>query len=75
MRERRIVRDLPFSDVGDFEGITRAGDRLYALRSDGKLFEIENFAGDDFHVNSYDTRLPVKDSEGIRPRRRGTIAC
>ncbi|WP_157974620.1 SdiA-regulated domain-containing protein [Lewinella sp. IMCC34183] len=65
LEERRIVRELPFSDVGDYEGITRVGDRLYALRSDGKLFEIDDFAGEDFHVTTYDTGIPVKNSEGL----------
>ena len=65
LEKRRIVRKLPFSDVGDYEGITRVGERLYALRSDGKLFEIDGFAGEDFHVTTYDTGIPVKNSEGL----------
>lgn len=63
--KRAIVRKLPFSDVGDYEGITRVGTRLYALRSDGKLFEIDGFAGKDAHVTTYDTGIPVKNSEGL----------
>lgn len=65
LKSEQIVHQLEFADGGDYEGITRAGNSLFVLRSDGKLFEIDDFRHDDFRVKSFATDMPVKDSEGL----------
>ncbi|MGK0366319.1 MAG: hypothetical protein ACI85O_003392 [Saprospiraceae bacterium] len=65
LQKKEIKRQFKFDKKGDYEGITRVGNSLYVLRSDGKLFEIKNFKSEDFEVKKYDTDIPVKDSEGL----------
>lgn len=65
LQKEEIINQLEFDKDGDYEGIARVGNSIYVLRSDGKLFEIENFKNKDFKVKEYDTDIPVKDSEGL----------
>lgn len=65
LEKGEIVNQFKFAKSGDYEGLARAGNSLYVLRSDGKLFEIENFKSKDFKVKEYDTDIPVNDSEGL----------
>lgn len=64
-RKEIIIKEIPFGESGDYEGITKVGNSIYVLRSDGYLFEIENFEREDFKVNKYNTDIPVKDNEGL----------
>jgi hypothetical protein len=41
----KIIKEIDFSIPGDFEGITVVGNTAYVLRSDGVLFEVENYMG------------------------------
>ncbi len=44
--------------TGDFEAITTAGDTVYLLTSDGRIYEgTEGKSGDPMAYNEYDTRL------------------
>lgn len=65
LESEKIIREIKFDKDGDYEGITRAGNDLYVLRSDGKLFEILNYTDDDPEVEEYDTDVPVKNNEGL----------
>ena len=65
MQKKELKRQFKFEKKGDYEGITRVGNSLYVLRSDGKLFEIKNFKSEDFEVKKHDTDIPVKDNEGL----------
>ncbi|MDQ3190430.1 MAG: SdiA-regulated domain-containing protein [Bacteroidota bacterium] len=38
-----IINEIKFAQAGDYEGITIAGEDAWVLRSDGKLFQVENF--------------------------------
>ncbi|NJC26773.1 SdiA-regulated domain-containing protein [Neolewinella antarctica] len=60
-----ISRQFKFAGPGDYEGITRVGSSLYVLRSDGKIYEIDDYTSENFTVTAYDTDLPVKESEGL----------
>ena len=61
---RRITRQVPFGPPGDYEGIARAGSRLFVLRSDGLVFEIQGVSGTPA-VRLHRLRLPAADNEGL----------
>lgn len=63
--ENAIKKQYAFYIDGDYEGITRMQNTIYILRSDGTLFEIFNYASQDFKVNSYQTGIPANNNEGL----------
>jgi uncharacterized protein YjiK len=73
-----VVRTVPFGDPGDYEGITRAEDAIFVLRSDGALFEIRNVQ-DGPETEVHDTHLHADcNAEGLvydEERARLLIAC
>lgn len=76
--KRKIISQKNFSGKGDFEGIARAEDTIYVLRSDGILYEIADFKSDNPIVTSYNTDIPSKDNEGLcydNKSNRLLIAC
>jgi uncharacterized protein YjiK len=68
-----------FGDPADYEGIAWAGDRLFVLRSNGRLFEIEQWPEGSPRVT--ETRTPLRgrnDTEGLAYDQRNNrlvIAC
>lgn len=60
-----IKKQYPFSNNGDYEGITRADKAIYILRSDGMLFEISNYESENSIIKSYYTGIPANDNEGL----------
>ncbi|MBN2035472.1 MAG: SdiA-regulated domain-containing protein [Chitinispirillaceae bacterium] len=60
-----IRRQSVFSGHGDYEGIAKAGHTLYVLRSDGMLFEIEDYQSRTFATTSRRTGVPARDNEGL----------
>lgn len=55
-----------FDDDGDYEDLERVGDRMFVLRSDGTLFEVEAWDTDDPKVEKHKTDLKSKhDTEGL----------
>lgn len=76
--QNRILKQFPFHIDGDYEGITRVGDTIYILRSDGTLFEIIRYDSPDFKLNSYYTGIPANNNEGLcydQSSNRLLIAC
>jgi|APIni6443716594_1056825.scaffolds.fasta_scaffold49351_2 uncharacterized protein YjiK len=76
--KRKIISQKNFSGKGDFEGIARAEDTIYVLRSDGILYEIADFKSDNPIVTSFNTDIPSKDNEGLcydNKSNRLLIAC
>lgn len=65
VRRNRTVAKYPFHADGDYEGITRIDDKIYVLRSDGKLYEIKNFDTRKESVKSYTTEVPADNNEGL----------
>ena len=59
------MRQFNRNYIGDYEGIARAGNTLYILRSDGTIIEISDFKSDNFKRISYSTGIPLKDNEGL----------
>ena len=62
-----IKKKITFSADGDYEDIVLVGDLLYAVRSDGVLFEISDWRDEDkITTKVLDTNLgEMNDTEGI----------
>ncbi|MDT0641758.1 SdiA-regulated domain-containing protein [Zunongwangia sp. F363] len=60
-----ITSRIEFGDKGDYEAVTLNGSDAYVMRSDGHIFEVENYANRNFTVNEYQTPLEDYDIEGL----------
>ncbi|NBC19146.1 MAG: hypothetical protein GVY18_17725 [Bacteroidetes bacterium] len=73
-----IDAEIDFGGDGDYEGIERVDDELWVLRSDGTLFEVNDWDGDP-DVEKHRTALgAAHDTEGLAydpERNRLLIAC
>lgn len=64
--EARIDARSTFYFDGDYEGITRVGEDMYVLRSDGYLFRMKNYMKGEFAVkDSFNTEIPINNNEGL----------
>ena len=73
-----ISYQVPFAGEGDFEGITRAGNTIYVLRSEGILYEISDYKAKKPKVQYYVTGIPASESEGLcydKKNKRLLISC
>ena len=62
--QRRVTRQIRFGPPGDYEDVARVGSRLYVLRSDGVLYEIQGAPATP-RVTVHALRLPTADNEGL----------
>lgn len=73
------LRKVDFRDKGDFEGVEMAGKCLYAVKSNGDIFEIDRWNKPIPRVKEYKTFLKKEDDvEGLchDPKRRALlVAC
>jgi len=60
-----IISRTCFGEDGDYEGLARAEDSLFVLRSNGDLFEIQNAASPAPQITHHKTGIPAKDNEGL----------
>jgi uncharacterized protein YjiK len=60
-----IQRQVTFFSKGDYEGITRVGDTIFVLKSDGILYEIADYKSDSITVLVCPTGISAKDNEGL----------
>ncbi len=61
-----ITRRVLFRDKGDFEGVEMVGERLYAVKSKGDVFEISCWKRKKMKVEEYHTHLHKSDDvEGL----------
>jgi hypothetical protein len=65
LSKSRIKNQYIFHNDGDYEGIARAVNTIFVLRSDGILYEIPDYRADEFAGNKYKTEIPAKDNEGL----------
>jgi len=61
----KIKSQFKFGPDGDYEGIAKAGKAIYILRSDGTIFEVNDYASPVSKTSSYNTGIPAKDNEGL----------
>ncbi len=68
-----------FGKKGDYEGLTRLGNAVFILRSDGRLVHIQDWTTQPLHVESKNTPLRARnDTEGLvydAANHRLLIAC
>lgn len=63
-----IVQTVRFGKKGDFEGVERAGESLFAVRSDGMLFRMRIPRPDDVKVEAESLETPLTErhnTEGL----------
>ncbi|MBP6311665.1 MAG: hypothetical protein WAR83_05750 [Flavobacteriales bacterium] len=65
LEKREIVRQFQFHLDGDYEGITRIGNVIYILRSDGIVYGVENYEDLNFILHTYTTGIPAANNEGL----------
>lgn len=73
-----LSHQFKFNIDSDYEGITRVGDEMFILQSDGTIFEISNYKNPDFKLTSYATGITAADNEGLcydAKNNRLLIAC
>lgn len=63
----RIEKEVEFGDSGDYEGIAVKGSTAYVLRSDGTIYEVQDFlTAEDPKVREIETRFSTKNNmEGL----------
>ncbi|MGV9013830.1 MAG: hypothetical protein ACOH13_14650 [Flavobacteriales bacterium] len=60
-----ITERHPFAPRGDMEGLTRVGEDLYALRSDGLIYQLQKQNGRYTAVDSFRVQLDHRNLEGL----------
>lgn len=74
-----ILQRVLFRDKGDFEGVEWRPECLYAVKSNGDVYEISNWESSDPRIRYYETPLEkVDDVEGLgydSQRRSLLLAC
>jgi hypothetical protein len=64
--EAKIDSRSTFYFDGDYEGITRVGNDMYVLRSDGYLFRMRDYMlGTVVLRDSFATQIPINNNEGL----------
>ena len=73
----RIVAVHDFGKDGDYEGVEQFGERVYVLRSDSRLFEIEDWRVEKADADGFEVGLHGRcDAEGLAAQgQRLLIAC
>ena len=74
-----IYSRILFRDKGDFEGVEKVDKKIYALKSDGDIFEISKWKNSPPYVQVFDTPLRKQDDVeglGYDPARKSLLlAC
>jgi uncharacterized protein YjiK len=60
-----ILEQHPFGPPGDMEGLTRVGNDIYALRSDGLIYQLRQEGKHYAMADSFHMRLPRNNIEGL----------
>ena len=61
-----VEKEISFGPAGDYEGLAIVNDNVWVLRSDGRLFEVNNIHAAKPQVKEYATKLTAQqDTEGL----------
>jgi hypothetical protein len=74
----QIVDQIAFHSDGDYEGIAKVNQSIYILRSDGVIFEIEDYRADQLVTHEFVTGIPADNNEGLcydKSKNRLLVAC
>ena len=64
-KQNSIVKEIKFSEPGDYEGICIVQKDIFILRSDGVLFHLANYNDPNMIVTKYETGVPADNNEGL----------
>jgi len=65
-KKDEIVEDYHFAKDGDYEDLEIIGNTVYVIRSDGRLYKIDDFPAEKMEVRHRDLPLSIKnDVEGL----------
>ncbi len=62
LKAKKLEREIPFGEDGDFEGVALHKTTAFAMRSDGKLFTITNYLNENPSVLTYQTPFSHKSN-------------
>lgn len=66
MDKEEIIQKVRFGKNLDYEGIARAGSKVYILERDGDIFEIDSLFGESVESKKYETPLSYQqEAEGL----------
>lgn len=60
-----IIEEKNFATAGDYEGIAKAGNTYYILKSNGTIYELNDKKPYYLNTKTYITRIPAPDNEGL----------
>lgn len=60
-----ITARMPFAGPGDYEGLTRIGSELYALRSDGLIYRLKEVNGAMDLLDTFRVDVPNRNLESL----------
>ncbi len=63
LETKKLDGQVKFGGDGDYEGLALMGENMYVVRSDGEIFEICNFLGEEPSYNQYE--LPLSEKHNI----------
>lgn len=66
LKKLKIISEIHFGKDGDYEDIAVEGSNAYVLRSDGTVFEVENFRLPTRKTRKFNTKLSLRNNaEGL----------
>lgn len=66
LRTSKIEEQIEFGGDGDYEGIALSGNTAYVLRSDGNIFEVQNYMSAERKTVEHNTKIEGKyNFEGL----------
>lgn len=66
LEKSEIEREIPFHGRGDFEGIALVDEVVYALRSDGIIFKVDDIGNDKPNISTFSMGFKnSQDAEGL----------
>ncbi|WP_339699590.1 SdiA-regulated domain-containing protein [uncultured Marixanthomonas sp.] len=63
LKTKKLDGQVKFAGDGDYEGLALMGKNMYVVRSDGEIFELLDFLGEDPVFNQYE--LPLSEKHNI----------